>query len=73
MIREAYSGVGSDLRLRAVAHAIDDTVGYIVGAYRYGEAASDNGKSVLALRRAPRAPWLIAARPGWDDRMPGAR
>jgi hypothetical protein len=60
-IRVAYSRSGGDLRLRAVGYATGDTVGYIVGGYRYGEATSDGGKFVLALRRAPRGEWKIAA------------
>jgi hypothetical protein len=61
-IRQAYSASsGGDLRLRAVGYAAGDTVGYIVGGYRYGEATNDGGKFVLALRRAPRGEWKIAA------------
>ena len=61
-IRQAYSASsGGDLRLRAVGYAAGDTVGYIVGGYRYGEAANDGGKFVLTLRRAPRGEWKIAA------------
>lgn len=61
-IRQAYSrSAGGDLRLRAVGFAAADTVGYIVGGYRYGESATDGGKFVLALRRAPRGEWKIAA------------
>ena len=61
-IRAAYStSSGGDLRLRALAYATSDTVGYIVGAFRYGEATSDGGKFILALRRAPRGDWKIAA------------
>jgi len=61
-IRTAYStSSGGDLRLRAVGYATSDTVGYIVGGYRYGEATSDGGKFILALRRAPRGDWKIAA------------
>ena len=61
-IRQAYSASsGGDLRLRAVGYAAGDTVGYIVGGFRYGEAANDGGKFVLALRRAPRGEWKIAA------------
>ena len=62
LIRTAYSQIASgDLRLRAVGYAAADTVGYIIGAYRYGAATSDGGKFVLALRRAPRGEWKIAA------------
>ena len=61
-IRQAYStSSGGDLRLRAVGYAAGDTVGYIVGGYRYGEAANDGGKFILTLRRAPRGEWKIAA------------
>ena len=61
-IRAAYgTSSGGDLRLRALAHATSDTVGYIVGAFRYGEATTDGGKFLLALRRAPRGDWKIAA------------
>ncbi len=60
-IRERYANVSGDLRLRALASVVGDTVGYIVGAYRYGTAPEDRGKFVLALRRAPGGPWLIAA------------
>jgi hypothetical protein len=61
-IRAAYTASsGGDLRLRAVGYAAADTVGYIVGAYRYGSATNDGGKFILALRRAPRSEWKIAA------------
>ncbi|MGH8720617.1 MAG: YybH family protein [Burkholderiales bacterium] len=63
-IRRAYEHSGGDLQLRALAFAVQDTVGYIVGAYGYGDPAAgrDAGKFVLALRRASAAgPWLIAA------------
>lgn len=63
-IVQAYSIAGGDLRLRALAYAADDTVGYIIGGYKYGEQpadAQDNGKFVLALRRQPGGRWLIAA------------
>lgn len=61
-IRAAYSTLsGGDLRLRAVGYATSDTVGYIVGGFRYGDASIDGGKFILALRRAPRGEWKIAA------------
>lgn len=59
-IRARYAGqAGGDLRLRALAHAAADTVGYIIGAYSYGEAPGDVGKFTLTLRRARGGPWLI--------------
>jgi hypothetical protein len=60
-IREAYTRSGGDLRLRALAYAAADTVGYIIGGYRYGDATTDGGKFILTLRRAPRGEWKIAA------------
>ena len=61
-IRTAYSASsGGDLRLRAVGYAAGDTVGYIIGAFRYGESPNDGGKFILALRRAPQGEWKIAA------------
>jgi hypothetical protein len=47
----------------ASAFAPKDTVGYIIGALGFGEAAATRaaGKFVLALRRPPRSKWLIAA------------
>ena len=60
-IKEAYSAMASgDLRLRAIAYATGDTVGYIVGGYRYGDTQTDGGRFVLALRRQPGSPWRIA-------------
>ncbi len=50
---------GSPLRLRALAYAKGDTVGYIVGGYRYGNAAHDTGKFTITLQRVPGEPWLI--------------
>jgi len=63
-IRATYATSGGGLQLRALAFAVQDTVGYIVGAYGYGDSAPvpDRGKFVLALRRARGGgPWLIAA------------
>src|SRR5688572_15902963 len=62
-IQPAYRAMaGGDLRLRALAYAAGATVGYIVGAYGYGETAvsTDQGKFVLALRRQRGGPWMIA-------------
>jgi ketosteroid isomerase-like protein len=55
-----YSGQpGGDLRLRALAYSASDSVGFIIGGYRYGDATSDAGKFTLTLRRVPGGPWLI--------------
>ena len=59
-IRAAYAGQGGgQLRLRALAAATADSVGYIIGAYGYGDAPGDVGKFTLTLRRAPGGAWLI--------------
>lgn len=59
-IQAAYAGQGGGpLRLRALASAVADTVGYIVGAYGYGDGPGDQGKFTLTLRRAPGGAWLI--------------
>ncbi|MGH7717688.1 MAG: YybH family protein [Gemmatimonadaceae bacterium] len=59
-IARAYTGqAGGALRLRALAYAAADTVGYIIGAYTYGDAAGDMGKFTLTLRRSPGTAWEI--------------
>jgi hypothetical protein len=60
---DALQGTSSDLRLRAVAYAVDGGVGYIVGAYGYGDQSSsaDRGMFILTLRRGAGGRWLIAA------------
>jgi hypothetical protein len=52
---------GGDLQLRAFAYATADSVGYIVGGYRYPNSPGPGGKFLLALRRGPGGRWLIAA------------
>jgi len=59
-IQAAYSGQdGGPLRLRALAFATSDTIGYIIGAYGYGDAPDDTGKFTLTLHRASDGRWLI--------------
>ena len=60
-IRQAYAESEGPLRLRALDYATADSVGWIIGAYGYGEGDADIGKFVLALRRSPGGPWQIAA------------
>jgi uncharacterized protein (TIGR02246 family) len=62
-IRAAYQSAGGTLRLRALAYAVQDTLGYIIGAYAYGSNTNtgDAGKFVLALRRTPDGAWRIVA------------
>ena len=58
---KAYTGRGGPLNLAALAYATADTVGYIVGTYGGPDPATHTGKYLLALRRSPGGPWLIAA------------
>jgi ketosteroid isomerase-like protein len=59
-IGRAYAGqAGGELRLRALGYAVADTVGYIIGAYNYGNAPGDIGKWTLTLRRPRGGRWEI--------------
>ena len=59
-IQAAYTGqAGGPLRLRALAFATADGIGYILGAYGYGDAPGDMGKFTLTLRRGADGRWLI--------------
>ena len=59
-IAQAYAGqAGGELRLRALAYAAVDTVGFIIGAYSYGNAPGDIGKFTLTLRRPRAGKWEI--------------
>ena len=59
-IRVAYANSGGPLALRALAHATDGNVGYIIGAFGPTKDEPDSGKFNLALRRV-KGEWLIAA------------
>ncbi|MEX0181428.1 MULTISPECIES: SgcJ/EcaC family oxidoreductase [unclassified Stenotrophomonas] len=59
-IEAAYAGQGSSpLRLRALAFAAEETTGYIVGAYTYGNNVGDTGKFTLTFKRVADGPWMI--------------
>ena len=59
-ISKAYAGqANGELRLRALGYAVADTVGYIIGAYTYGETPGDMGKWTLTLRRPRGGRWEI--------------
>lgn len=61
-IGAVYQGQGGGpLRLRALAYAAADSVGFIIGAYRYGDSPIDQGKFTLTLRRVNGGPWRIAS------------
>lgn len=62
-IREAYRNASGPLRLRAIEYGTGGDVGFIVGAYGYGEEAppDDRGMFVLTLRRHSDGRWLIVS------------
>jgi ketosteroid isomerase-like protein len=69
-IQQAYAESSGPLRLRALGYATDGSVGWIVGAYGYGEGDADMGKFVLALRRGADGRWMIAADIDNSSQMP---
>lgn len=71
-IQSLYTGQGgAPLRLRALAASVADTVGFIVGAYGYGNNRGDQGKFTLTLRRRAGGPWLIFSDMDNMSRPPG--
>lgn len=60
-IQASIRGPGGPLELVAFSFATSDTVGYIVGGYRYPSTTGPGGKFVLALRRDQGGVWRIAA------------
>lgn len=60
-IQQAYEDVIVPVHLRALAYAADDSVGYVVGAYRFDPMETESGKFIFALRRAAGGPWMISA------------
>lgn len=73
-IERAYAGQGgSPLRLRAVAYSAEGNVGYIIGAYTYGNNVGDTGKFTLTLKRVGDGPWLIFSDMDNSNAPPRAR
>ena len=72
-IGRAYAGqAGGALRLRALAYAVADTVGFIIGAYGYGDSTGDMGKFTLTLRRPRNGVWEIFSDMDNGNRRQGA-
>ncbi len=69
-IRQAYANAQGPLRLRALASGEDGTVGYVIGAFAYGDGPGDMGKFVLTLRREAGGPWRIVSDIDNTNRMP---
>ena len=60
-IAQGITRPGGALQLTAYAFSMSDTVGYIVGGYRYPESTGPGGRFVLALRMGADGRWYIAA------------
>jgi ketosteroid isomerase-like protein len=62
-IAQAYQNASGPIQLRAIEYATDGDVGYIVGAYGYGQdrPMEDRGMFVLTLRRESSGRWLIVS------------
>jgi ketosteroid isomerase-like protein len=58
-IARYYGGPGGALSLRAVAFAMEENVGYIIGGFSRTLGAPDVGKFTLTLRRDASGRWLI--------------
>jgi len=73
-IEAAYAGQGSSpLRLRALAYAVEENTGYIIGAYSYGNNVGDTGKFTLTLKREGDGPWVIFSDMDNSNARPRAR
>lgn len=59
-IEKHYAGHGGPLALRALAHATEGSLGYIIGGYASGKDEPDMGKFTLTLRKAD-GRWLIVS------------
>lgn len=59
-IARNIAGPGGALQLTAYAYAVDGTIGYIVGGFRYPQTTGPGGRFVLALKQDG-GRWLIAA------------
>lgn len=60
-IAASIKGPGGELQLHAIAWGVSDSLGYIIGGYRYPGSDGPGGKYLLALRRGTDGRWLIAA------------
>jgi ketosteroid isomerase-like protein len=69
-IEKVYTGDGGPLFLRAVAFAVDGTLGYIIGGYTGKAGAPDDGKFTLTLRKDDTGRWLITSDMDNGNRRP---
>ena len=60
-IQSFYTGKSGPLSLRAIAYAVDGSVGYILGGYTSRKGVPDDGKFTLTLRKGSDGRWLIVS------------
>lgn len=69
-IEKHYSGSGGPLSLRAIAFAVEGSVGYIIGGYTSRPGETDSGKFTLTLRKGADGRWLIVSDMDNQNRQP---
>jgi hypothetical protein len=69
-IADHYGAGRGPLALRAIAFAVDGSVGYIIGGYATERSAVDAGKFTLTLRKRPDSRWLIVSDMDNSNRRP---
>ncbi len=69
-IEEYYADLGGPLSLRALAFAVEGSVGFIIGGYKREKGEPDIGKFTLTLRKGPDGRWLIMSDMDNSNRRP---
>ncbi len=69
-IEKYYAGHGGALSLRALAFAVEGSVGFIIGGYTREKGEPDIGKFTLTLRKSPNGRWLITSDMDNSNRRP---
>ena len=69
-IEEYYADHGGPLSLRALAFAVEGSVGFIIGGYTREKGEPDIGKFTLTLRKGPEGRWLIMSDMDNSNRRP---
>ncbi|MBI3112546.1 MAG: DUF4440 domain-containing protein [Ignavibacteriales bacterium] len=69
-IEKYYADHGGPLFLRALAFAVEGSVGFIIGGYTSEEGEPDIGKFTLTLRKGPDGRWLIMSDMDNSNRRP---
>jgi len=58
-IERQYAKAGGPLSLRALAYAIEGSIGYIIGGFTRHKGDPDTGKFTLTLRKGADGRWFI--------------